>query len=158
MTRKDELLAVFDDVWSHRWESIDSIFKNITDEEANFQHESYLSAEQYPGDPPSGTLLWYIHHLAHCYRHYVDVINLRPAKPEDPSPPEITPVNDLLAVMKQNREKLREAIASVPEDGLDDKVYNGDTVAAFVRMVARHDAWHSGQAAVARRLYRTRLI
>lgn len=158
MTRKDELLAIFDDVWSHRWESIDSIFKDITDEEANFQHESYRDAEQYPGDPLPGTVLWYVHHLAHCYRYYTDVIRMRPEKPEHPLPPEIMPVADLLAVMRQNRQQLRHAIERVPEDDLDDTVCNGDSVAMFVRMVARHDAWHSGQAAVARRLYRTRPI
>lgn len=156
MTRKEELLAAFDDVWSHRWESMGKLFDGISDEEANFQDESYVNAERYPEDPEPGTILWYVHHLAHCYRHYVDVVNLHPERPENPPAPAIEPIAALLEVMKRNRIALRDAIAAVPDEQLDEKVYNGDTVAAFVRMVTRHDAWHSGQVAVARRLYRTR--
>ena len=158
MTRKEELLAGYDDVGSHRWESMDSIFKNISEEEATYQHDSYLTAERYPGDPLPGTILWYVHHLAHCYRHYIDVITQHPIKPEDPSPPAIVPFDQMLVVMRGSRQALRDAVAAVPEDALDEKVYNGDSIAMFVRMVTRHDAWHLGQIAVARRLYRTRPI
>jgi uncharacterized damage-inducible protein DinB len=158
MTRKEELLAAYDDVWSHRWESMGKLFDGISDEEANFQHESYRDAERYPDDPEPGTVLWYIHHLAHCYRHYIEVIKLRPERVEPPEAPKIVPVQEMLVVMKEYRDKLRSTVADLPEDTLDETVYNGDTVAAFVRMVTRHDSWHSGQIAVARRLYRTRPI
>ena len=156
MTRKEELLAAFDDVWSHRWESMGKLFDDISDEEANFQHESYVNAERYPKDPESGTILWYVHHLAHCYRYYINVITMHPERPEAAPHPAIESIGALLDVMKHDRAALRDAITAVPDDQLDEKVYNGDTIAAFVRMVTRHDAWHSGQVAVARRLYRTR--
>jgi hypothetical protein len=158
MTRKEELLAGFDDVWSHRWESMELVFKDVTEEEANYQHESYLDAEQYPGDPPSGTIKWYVHHLAHCYDHYKDVIAMRPAKPENPPPPEILAFDVMLDTLRRYRRQLRDTIATLPDDALDEKVFNGDAVAMFVRMVIRHDAWHAGQIAVARRLYRMRPI
>jgi len=158
MIRKDELLAGFDDVWNHRWESFEVTLKDITEEEANFQHEAYRDAEPYPDEPPAGTIMWHLIHFAQCYEHYTNMIKARPVRPEDPPPPQASSFDEGLALVRRNREVLRAAIDGVRDDALDEKVGNGDTVAMFVRMITRHDAWHLGQIAVARRLYRTRPI
>lgn len=158
MTSKEELLAAFDDVYAHKWESMQTAFKNVTEDEANYQHESYRDAERYPGDPLPGTILWYAHHLAHCYDHYTEAIKRRPEKVPPPPPPEILPIDQMIELLKANRAMLREVVASLSEEALDEELASGASVADFIRASIRHDAWHSGQVAVARRLYRTRPI
>ena len=87
MTSKEELLAAFDAVWSHPWESVESILKDVSEEEAWYQHPIYSKEERKAGHPPSGSILWHIVHLGHCYRWYKAMILLRPDKPTEPPPP-----------------------------------------------------------------------
>lgn len=156
MTRKDEILAAYDDAWSWRWESLTTALNGVTEEEAAFQHPIYSDVEREESHPPSGSILWHLVHLAHCYRHYVSSIELRPKQGEDYPPPEANSLAEAISNLKLYRAELRNAIASVPEEQLDDEIFNYKTVAQFARMTVRHDAWHASQIAIARRLYRMR--
>ena len=156
MTRKNELLTGYDAAWSREWESLQSVLKNLTEEEARYQHPAYSDEPPEDGHPPAGTVLWHLIHLPHCYRHYVNVIRQRPAKPDDPPPPESNSVEEAIANLLLDRADLRDAIAELSEEQLDEKLYYGGTVADLVRGSVRHNAWHAGQIAVARRLYRMR--
>ncbi|MDP4200903.1 MAG: DinB family protein [Bacteroidota bacterium] len=156
MTRKIELLTAYDAAWDREWESLQSVLKHLTEEEARYQHPAYSEEPLEDGHPPAGTVLWYIVHLPHCYRHYADIIRQRPNKPEDPHPPESNSVEEALANLQHDRTELRNTIATLSEEELDEKLYYGGTVPDLVRGTVRHDAWHAGQIAVARRLYRMR--
>ena len=156
MTRKEEILAAYDDAWSWRWESLTAALNGITDEEAAFQHPIYSDVEREEGHPPSGSILWHLVHLAHCYRHYVSAIKRRPDAPEEFPPPEASLLAEAISNLERYRLELRTAIASVPEEELDDEVFNYKTVAQLARMTVRHDAWHASQIAIAKRLYRMR--
>lgn len=158
MTSKEELLAAFDEALRHKWESMESALKDLTEDEANYRHEAYRDAERTPSGPPSGTILWQIHHLTHCYNHYTDYIKLRPQKVGEPPPPPILPMSAMLDQLRNSRSNLRATIAALSDIALEEKLSNGESVAEFVRSITRHDAWHSGQIAVARRLYRMRPI
>jgi uncharacterized damage-inducible protein DinB len=156
LTQKQEILASFDEVWSHKWESIDAVLKDMTDDEARFVHPIYLGIEREEGFPSNGSILWHLTHLAFCYRHYSEGLRAMPAKPADTSGHEPASVEDAIEDLKRSRQTLREEIAGLADSSLDQKVWFGDTVAQFIRMIIRHDAWHSAQIAVARRLYKMR--
>ncbi len=156
MTCKEELLASFDEAWSDAWESLESVTKNLTEEEALYQHPSYSDVPLEEGHPPSGTVLWHLVHLAHCYRHYCNVIRERPAQPADPPVPEAHSVQEALDNLRHYRLELRNTIAALTEEELEDKLYHEKSIAKFARAIVRHDAWHGGQIAVARRLFRSR--
>jgi hypothetical protein len=156
MTRKEEMLAAYDDAWSWRWESLTAALNGISEEEAAYQHPIYSDVEREVGHPPSGSILWHVVHLAHCYRYYVSTIERRPEAPEAFPPPEAHLLAEAISNLKQYRVELRNAIASVKEEELDDAVSDYKTVAQLARMTVRHDAWHASQIVVARRLYRMR--
>lgn len=156
MNSKEELLSAFDEAWSFKWESIIASIAEVTDDEANFQHAAYASVEREEGHPPSGTILYFVFHLADCYAYYVSLIVNRPQRLELPTAPSVSNMNEAVALLTANRALLRDAVASLTEEQLQEPIYNHKTVAQLVRMSIRHDAWHSGQIAVIRRLYKTR--
>jgi DinB family protein len=156
MTRKEEILAANDDAWHYKWESLSVVLNDITEEEAIFQYPVYSGVERQIGYPPSGTILWHLVHLAHCYLDYTSTIECRPSAPGEISPPSSYSLSEAITKLKHYRYQLRTAIASVPEDELDNEVFNYGTVAELARMTTRHDAWHGSQIAIAKRLYRMR--
>ncbi len=156
MTSKEELLASFDQVWSHPEESVELALKGVSEEEAWYQHPAYSDLEHEYMHPPSGSILWYLVHLGHCYRWYVAIIGSRPDKPEEPLPPVANTLIEGITNVKTERDRLRECLSSLAEDQFDEKLYNGRNILDQMRMIIRHDAWHGGQIAVAKRLYRFR--
>lgn len=156
MSSKDELLIAFDEAWSFKWESITTAISDVTDDEANFQHAAYADVEREEGHPPSGTILYFVFHLADCYAYYVSLIADRPLRIEIPTANAVSNMAEAIALLTANRALLREAVASLNEAQLLEPIFNHKTVAQLVRMSIRHDAWHSGQIALIRRLYRTR--
>ena len=155
MSRHSELLAAFDAAWDRPWESIMAAIKGVTEDEAVFQHAAFSDEVAEIGFPLHGTILWYVTHLASCYRMYKAAIEVRPN-----APPEFQHVSstfeEALVTLKQTRDELREAIVNLSEQELDEKLYWENTIADLVRGTVRHDAWHAGQIAVVRRLYRMR--
>ena len=156
MTRKEELLAAFDDAWSHKWESLEGALKGVSEEEAVYRHDSYADEPPEEGYPPAGTILWHLVHLAHCYRNYAVRIEHRPHQQEDVPAPPADSLSEAIGNLKRYRMELRAAIEHVPEAALEEKLPAGEPVASFVRSVVRHDAWHAAQIVVVRRLWRTR--
>jgi len=157
MTRKSEILASFDDAWGDPiCESLTLALTGVTEASAVYQHPIYSDTKQEEDDPPAGTILWHLVHLAHCYGSYASTIARRPEAAEDTSPPIARSLAEAISNLKRDREGLRNAIAAVPESQLDDKVTDYDSVAQLVRMIVRHDAWHASQIAVMKRMYRMR--
>ncbi len=156
MTSKEELLVSFDEVWSHKWESLDSALKDVTEDEARYQHPSYAQEPNELHHSQSGTILWHLVHLAHCYRHYAPAIKDRPIRPPEPDAPRASTLEEATKNLQLYRRRLREVIESLSDNALEEKMGNGESVAQFVRSIIRHDAWHGGQIALAKRLYRVR--
>ena len=156
ITRKEELLASFDAVWTRRWERLDVILKDITEEEAGYQSPVYAGETQWPGEKLPGTVLWFLQHLAQCYINYREEIENRPQEMPDPPAPPADTVAQALESLYKYRSELRELITRLSEEDLDEKISSGSSVIEILRMMIRHDAWHTGQIAVARRLYRMR--
>ncbi len=154
MMRKEELLICFDQVAHHPEESVELALKGITEEESWYQHPAYSIEEREVGHPPSGSILWYVVHLADCYTWYKALILERPARPEYLAVPDIKNLAEGIIIMKSCRADLRECIASIADEQFEDILCNGRSISDQVRMIIRHDAWHGGQIAVARRLAR----
>jgi uncharacterized damage-inducible protein DinB len=156
VTLKEHLLATFDETWDHRWESFALVIKDVDQEMAQYQHPAYSSEADMEYNAKNGSLIWHIAHLAHCHLQYADVITGRPEVPTEPQFPNVDSLEAALEQITLSRAKLRSAIESVSEDQLSDKVCSGDTVAGYIQTILRHDAWHFGQMAVVKRLYRSR--
>lgn len=158
MTNKEELLIAFDETWKRKWESLEEILKDITEEEALWQHPAYAHEPLEEGHPPTGTILYLLTHLYDVYLYYIDVIHDRPNDIRDnhPPPPRSHSVAEALENIRKYRAELRETIATLSESQLDEMVSGDRTVAQLVRMFPRHDSWHTGQIVMLRRLYRYR--
>jgi hypothetical protein len=153
------LLRAFDDTWKHRAESIRAVLCGVTEEEASWQHHSYIHEVTVSGLPPPGTILWHLAHLEHCARHYAAVLGTRPLEEEPETPPPAEGLlRELLASLELARGQLRRQIESLTDRDLNQPCARGMDVCEFVRMVLRHEAWHAGQIAVVRRLYRFRAV
>ncbi len=156
MTRKDELLIAFDDAQTHAWESIEYAIKDLTDEEALYQHPAYGDVTPEGGHPPAGTALWHLVHLQNCYDYYNLGIRSRPNKPEEIGTTGAATVAEAVAKLKWSRNELRRSVAALSEEQLDEALGSGRTVIELVRASIRHDAWHSGQVVMSRRLWQNR--
>ncbi len=154
MTQKEELLTAFDEAWSFKWESIESVLGDISNEEALYQHPSYANLQQEESHPPPGTILTLLVHLTDCYGYYRALIIHRPEMLNVPAPLEASNMKVAMVNLALRRLELREAIDSLAEQQLEEKIYNHKSVAQLIRMLIRHDAWHSGQIALIKRLYR----
>ena len=83
------------------------------------------------------------------------VIN-RPKDVTSPPPPEAHSVAEAVDYIKKFRAELRDVFESLTEEQLEEPVSGDRTVAQLLRMLPRHDSWHTGQIAMLRRLYGAR--
>jgi hypothetical protein len=74
MSSLDQLLQMFDDAWSHKYESVKTVLNDVTPEEALWQHPAYSATDRMPGMPAAGTILWQVAHLEHSARHYTQIL------------------------------------------------------------------------------------
>lgn len=156
LTRKDELLAAFDDSWRFRWESLDKKLEDVTDEEALYQHPMYAGIPIEAEHPPEGTILWHVVHMANVYRWYRKVMSERPNEPTVTDLPLAASLAIARENLKTSRQEFRNYVETLTEDQLDEKHFDGRTPLMITRMMVRHDAWHTAGITIIRRLYRTR--
>ena len=154
MTEKETLLAAFDDAWSHKWESFESATQNLTEEEVQFQHAAYSMEKQDDGWPKPGTVLWHLVHMEYWYRYYIDCLEMPTSESPLPSPRSSSDLNDAMDQLLSTRKTLRTRISDIPNEGLDFMLRGRIRTGEFIRMMIRHDTYHTAQIAVARRLYR----
>ena len=152
-------LRSFDDVFGHSWESVAQALDGVTEDVADWQSPAYAEEEREAGWPAPGTIAWHVAHLAFCKRHYTRILRARAAVPDvEPREPLSTFADELDALRRAHAEQ-REAIEGLEPADLDRVVGHQRemSIAEFLAMMIRHDAWHAGQIAVVRRLHRTRI-
>jgi uncharacterized damage-inducible protein DinB len=154
-----QLLQAFDDSWSHGCESLLSALQGVTSEEASWQDSSYAAEPSMEGLPEPGTIGWHVAHLEHCARHYAAIVRERPIAHEPMTPPPgIAGIFESIDRLERARRLLRVEIEKLNDADLQAPCARGMSVAEFLRMAIRHEAWHAGQVAVIRRLYRQRRL
>jgi hypothetical protein len=150
------VLQVFDDTWSHKCKSLRSVLQ-VTSEESSWQDPAYVAEPLVQGLPEPGTIRWQVAHLEHCARHYTEILRERPVVDEPLTPPPGTAdLSELIDRLEGARRLLRQEIERLSDVDLHTPCVRGLSVAEFLRMAIRHEAWHAGQLAVIRRLYRQR--
>lgn len=158
MTAVAAYLQQLDQAWSHKWESLRGVLDGVTEEEAAWQAPCYASEPPEEGWPLPGTIRWQVAHLAHCKRYYAACVRARgaPGRPPDPvRAPTASFAEDLRALEAAHADQ-RAAIAECGDTDLDTKVNGAAPLSEFLASTIRHDTWHGGQIAVARRLWRRR--
>ena len=150
-------LQQLDDTWGHAYESLVSILEGVDEPEAYWQAPCYAAEAAEDGWPAPGTIAWQVAHLAHCKRYYTLVYPaLDVPSPAVPARRPLASYADERAALDAAHAAQREAIAQVDDANLERKAGDNMPLGEFIAMTARHDAWHAGQIAVVRRLYRTR--
>ena len=158
MTAIAALLASFDDAWGHAWESVASVLGDLEDREAFWQSPAYADVPPEDGWPPPGSVAWHVAHLAHCKRYYTRIL-LReghPGRPKDKAWTPLATVAELTEALQSAHAAQRAALAALGDADLCETAGNGTSFREFVSITTRHDTWHAGQIAVARRLFRGR--
>jgi len=151
-------LKQLDDAYAHAWESIAVVLTEVDDAEAEWQAPCYRTVEREEGWPASGTIRWQVAHLAHCKEHYASILRHRADSASPPAParkPFRTFQEEMLA-LKVAHAGQRAALAEIADEELGRSVLGKMPLGEFIAMILRHDAWHAGQIALARRLYRER--
>ena len=151
MRTVDAFLLFLDNAWEHDWESLMSALAGVTEEEARWQAPCYADAPASDSTHAPGTIRWQVTHLAHCKREYTARL-LGDREARSPALPEHVTASyeEDLADLQRAHVEERAAIAA-----LEDQEITPD-VADFLTNIIRHDTWHGGQIALARRLYRAR--
>jgi uncharacterized damage-inducible protein DinB len=155
LTEKQTLLAAFYDAWSHTWESFASVTKELTEEEVQFVHPAYSDVKQDDGWPRAGSVLWHLVHMEYWYRYYIDCLE-KPTEEKAPLPEanSASTLDEAMQRLLSTRKTLRNMITDIPDEGLDFSLRGRIRTGEFIRMIIRHDTYHTAQIAVARRLYR----
>ena len=157
LTEKQTLLAAFDDAWSHRGESFETATKDLSEEEAQYIHPVYADVPEEDGWPNAGSILWHLVHMEYWYRYYIDCLE-KPTEEKAPLPATDSAASLAEAMQKllAQRKTLRNMISDIPDPGLDFSLRGRIRTGEFIRMIIRHDTYHTAQIALARRLYRNR--
>ena len=152
MNAIDLALRQLDDLWSHSWESFSSVLTELGEDEASWRATCYRDISNADLAAPSGSVLWHLAQLAACKSDYAD----RLSEGTDIVPPSTAngSLNSVLDQLRREHERERDAIARLRPDDLARVLPDGLTVAGLLALALRHDAWHLGQIAVARRLFR----
>ena len=159
MSEIAQLLAVCDENFGATWDSVLSALKGVSANEAAFQHPCYAMVPADANMPPAGSILWQMPHLSACKQMYARILqeSLGLQVPEPVEPKRHTAAI-LLHELRIAHSRLRSTIAALRDEDLSRMLpestgYPG-RVDAFIRTVNRHDSWHAGQIALARRLYK----
>ena len=161
MSEVSQLLAACDEAFGHAWDSVLSALKGVSAEEAAFQHASYRRVAADANMPPSGTILWQMAHLSLCKQNYARILQQGAGlKALEILAPKRHTAAILLHELRGAHARLHTTIAALADKDLalelpQSSGYPG-RIDAFIRTITRHDAWHGGQIAVARRLWRQR--
>ncbi len=147
-------LRQLDDLWDHEWESLASVLRGLTDEEARWQAPCYAGVETPAGEPQAGTILWQVAHVAGCKREYAAFFGATGAAPDAVAPS--AGIAAFLEDLARAHRTERAALSVVKRADLERVLPNGQTVLRQIAIALRHDAWHAGQIALARRLWRAR--
>ena len=134
-----------------------SALDGVTETMAVWQPPYYTDADRYPGDPEPGTINWYVAHLEHCLRHYAEILRTRTKTEAPPPPPANAGMAELTALLKKAHLNFRSLIAQLSEEDLSFEYRPGMRLDTFIRNATRHNAWHAGQIALARRMAKKRL-
>jgi hypothetical protein len=154
MNAVDMALRQLDDLWGHEWDSLTSVLRGLTEEEARWRAPCYAGLGAAAGEPEPGTILWQIAHVASCKREYAslfDAVDVEPGSPASPNG-----LSERLRDLRLAHEEERAALAALRGTDLERPLRNGQTMSGQIGVALRHDAWHAGQIALARRLWRTR--
>jgi hypothetical protein len=151
-------LTMFDDAWSHSWESLASALEGVTEEEAAHVPAMYMGETPEAGWPAPGSILWQMAHLRHCKAYYTALIEQRGETPGQPDAKDFEGVDGLHAGLEALREvhaRQRGVLVGLGPIDMGLKVGNGMLLPEFLSMIIRHDIWHASQVALARRAWRT---
>ena len=155
MNTVDLILKLYDDTWSHAWESINAALHEITEEEAAWQDPAYRDEEQQPGFPPPGSVLWHLSHIEYWTRSNLEILRKRPIESYPKvEPSSATTLSELIAAMNQTRDDVHDEIAKLTPEDLETICLRDRTLAETIGIAIRHQSWHAGEIAMARRLYR----
>ena len=147
-----------EDAWDHAFESLQTVLRGITNEEAEFQDPAFAQEPEEEGWPKPGSIRWQVAHVAHCKRYYALLLRRR-GESERPSVDPRKPTANIAADVAELGAAQADLLAALDETQapeLSGSVPTGMAIPEFLSMVARHAAWHGGQIALARRLYRAR--
>ena len=149
-------LSMFDDAWSHPWESLSVVLEGVTEPEACHVAPMYSQARSEAGWPAAGSILWQLAHLSHCKAYYTALIEQRGTDPGNPDPSTAKHPADFAGLhqaLKATHAEQRRVLAGLTQEDMELKVGNGMALPEFLSMIIRHDIWHASQIALARRAW-----
>lgn len=159
MSEISQLLAACDENFGHTYDSVLSALKGVGASESTYQHACYNLVPPEEGLPPAGTILWQMAHLSVNKQRYAAILQqyLGVSVPEPVEPRRHTAAI-LLHELRIAHSRLRNTIAALKDEDLARELPRECgypmRVDAFIRTINRHDSWHAGQIAVARRLFK----
>lgn len=152
------ILRSLDDTWGHAYESVRAVLDGVTDDEWSWQPPGYADVDQDEPGPKPGSIAWHVAHLTACKNEYAchvrdrgNDVDLEGAEHEVPPSRKAQQ-----KALETAHAWLRHEVEALQPEDLALEANHQMALDEFLAMVIRHDAWHAGQLAVARRLYRGR--
>lgn len=149
-------LRLLEAVHSDRWDSFRSVLEGVTEAEASWVPPGYdLDLHVEEGWPANGTILWQANHILACKTSYLETLLRRGGGLAGGGYTVHHDLAGVLAAAGPLHRAFLEAVSALPDREFGRPVdADGTTLMQHLENAIRHEAWHSGQIAVIRRLYR----
>lgn len=158
MNTIETILGQLDDAWGHAYESLRTVLDGVGDEAWSWQPPGYDDVEREGPGPEPGSIAWHVAHLTACKHEYACFVRDRGLDVDlEGAEHEVPPTSKLARKAFEDAQAwLRHEIEALEPADLALPTSNDMPLGQFLAAVIRHDAWHAGQIAVVRRLYRNR--
>ena len=156
MNAIDTILRQLDDAWGHAFESLTAVLDGVTDEEWSWQPPGYDDVDQDEPGPAPGTIAWHVAHLTACKQEYACHVRDRGKDVDlEGAEHQVPPgTKAQRKALEAAHAWLRHEVEALTPEDLTLKANHQMALDEFLAMTIRHDSWHAGQMAVARRLHR----
>lgn len=152
----DTCLRLLDAVHCDRWDSFRSVLDGVTEAEAAWVPPGYdVNLHLEEGWPANGSILWQANHILACKTSYLETLLRREGGLAGSGYRVLHGLEEVLAAAGPLHRAFRDALAPLPDREFARPIdADGTTLMQHLENAIRHEAWHSGQIAVIRRLYR----
>lgn len=149
-------MRLYDAVHGDRWDSFLAVLEGVDELQARWVPPAYsFDLVEEPGWPANGSILWQANHILACKTSYLLTV-LEADGPGIGTPYTVRhTLREVQAAAGPLHRAFLDRLASLPDRDFDRPVSpDGTTLMQHLENAIRHEAWHSGQIAVIRRLYR----
>jgi hypothetical protein len=155
MNKNRAYISIFNDVYRDKWDSFLYSIRNVDEEMLNWVPDCYsFDLHNNPGWPLNGSILWLCNHIiANKVNYYQTVVDLHDRTNVGYQP--TFTINEIIEKSNVSHDDFIKKLIELDKEDFNKVVCSdGMNLERFLNNAIRHEAWHSGQIVVIKRLFK----